>query len=225
MDLRACLRLPTVVAARAQTRAEEIANTLSHAAGGLLAVLAWPLLERAATGRGGGLGAFAAGVFCATMLLQYAASAVYHGLPPGRAKLWARAVDHAAIFVFIAGSATPFTLGAMARPAGIATCVLVWILALWGASLKLRRRLTNRRLSTGLYVLLGWLALLAAWPGVRALPPEAIGWLLGGGAVYLVGTGFFVFDASLRFGHFAWHLCVLAGSGCHLCAALQPALR
>lgn len=197
---------------------------LSHAAGGLLAVLVWPLLERAAQGRAGSAGTLAAGVFCATMLLQYAASAVYHALPPGRAKLWARAVDHAAIFVFIAGSCTPFTLGAMAAPLGIATCALVWTLALWGASLKLRRRLTNRRLSTGLYVLLGWVALIAAWPGVQGLPPEALAWLLGGGAAYLVGTAFFVFDASLRFGHFLWHLCALAGSGCHHCAALLPTL-
>jgi hemolysin III len=150
-------------------------------------------------------------------------STVYHALPPGRAKLWCRAADHAAIFVFIAGSSTPFTLGLMSGPSGIATCMLIWTLALCGAALKLRRRLTNRRLSTGLYILLGWLALLAAWPGLLLLTPEALLWLLGGGLAYLVGTAFFVYDASLRFGHFVWHLFVMAGSSCHVCAAIWPA--
>lgn len=209
---------------RAQTRGEELANALSHALGVLLAFAAWPVLAEAARTQSGRLGVLAVTVFCATMVLQYAASAVYHALPPGRAKLWGRAVDHAAIFIFIAGSSTPFTLGLMKGPGGIATCALVWTLALWGASLKLRRRLTNGRLSTGLYILLGWLALLCAGPGLQALEPAALLWLLGGGLAYLVGTVFFVFDASLRFGHFFWHLFVMAGSGCHVCAAVWPAI-
>lgn len=210
--------------ARAQTRAEERANALSHALGVVLAVAVWPLLAQAARLQSGAIGVLAVTVFCATMVLQYLVSTVYHALPPGRAKLWARAFDHAAIFVFIAGSSTPFTLGLIAGWGGVATCALVWSLALWGASLKLRRRLTNRRLSTGLYILLGWLALLCAAPGLQALEPAALLWLLGGGCAYLVGSAFFVFDASLRFGHFLWHLFVMAGSGCHVCAALWPAL-
>jgi hemolysin III len=210
---------------RAQSRAEELANTLSHALGCVLALVVWPLLSDAARQQSGMLGVAGVSVFCASMALQYAASTIYHALTPGRAKQWARSVDHAAIYLFIAGSSTPFTLGVMHWPAGAATCALVWTLAVWGASLKLRRRLTNRRLSTGLYILLGWLAVLAAWPGMRQLDPAALVWLLGGGAVYLLGTAFFVFDASLRFGHFVWHLFVLAGSGCHVCAALWPALH
>ena len=209
---------------RAQTRAEELANALSHALGVLLALAAWPVLADAARLQSGRVGVLAVTVFCATMVLQYAASTVYHALPNGRAKLWARAVDHAAIFVFIAGSSTPFTLGLMQGPRGVVTCALVWVLALCGASLKLRRRLTNRRLSTGLYILLGWLALLVAWPGLQTLEVTALWWLFGGGLAYLIGTAFFVFDASLRFGHLLWHLFVMAGSGCHVCAALWPAL-
>ena len=209
---------------RAQTRSEERANALSHALGCLLAVLVWPWLADAAQRQSGWLGVVSVTVFCTTMALQYAASTVYHALPPGRGKLWCRAIDHAAIFIFIAGSSTPFTLGLMSGPAGLVTCALVWTLALWGASLKLRRRLTNRRLSTGLYILLGWLALLAAWPGLQLLTPASLLWLLGGGMAYLVGTAFFVFDSSLRFGHFVWHLFVMAGSGCHVCAAIWPAI-
>jgi hemolysin III len=224
MDAKLRFHLPRAHPARAQTRAEERANALSHALGVLFAVGAWPLLAQAAHAQSGATGVVAVTLFVATMVLQYLASAVYHALPPGRGKLWARAIDHAAIFVFIAGSSTPFTLGLIKGWGGVATCALVWSLALWGASLKLRRRLTNRRLSTGLYILLGWLALLCAAPGLQALEPAALLWLLGGGFAYLVGTAFFVFDASLRFGHFLWHLFVMAGSGCHVCAALWPTL-
>jgi hemolysin III len=224
MDTRLRFDLLRTPRRRGQTRGEELANALSHALAVVLALAAWPVLADAGRQQSGRIGVIAVTVFCATMVLQYLASTVYHALPAGRAKLWARAVDHAAIFVFIAGSSTPFTLGLMKGPGGLVTCALVWLLALCGASLKLRRRLTNRRLSTGLYILLGWLALIVAWPGLQTLEPSALWWLFGGGLAYLVGTAFFVFDASLRFGHLLWHLFVMAGSGCHVCAALWPAL-
>lgn len=206
---------------RPQSEREELANAASHALGCVLALAAAPLLVPAAHARSGSLGALAAALFCATMALQYAASTACHACPPGRLKPWLRTLDHAAIFVFIAGSITPFTLGAMPGAAGAATCALVWTLALAGAVLKLRRRLTNRRVSTGLYVLLGWLALLAAWPSLQVLDPASLAWLAGGVAAYLVGTGFFLADSVLRYGHFVWHLFVLAGSASHLVAALQ----
>ncbi|MFT3953938.1 MAG: hemolysin III family protein [Piscinibacter sp.] len=201
-----------------------MANAASHALACALPLIAWPALAAAAPRHAGRLGVASVAVFCATMVLVFLASAVYHALPAGRAKLWARSVDHAAIYLYIAGSSTPFTLGAMPGWAGIATCALLWALALTGAALKLMRRLTNKRLSTGLYLLLGWAALLAAWPGLVAMDVSVLLWLAGGIAAYLVGTAFFVFDSSLRFGHFVWHLCVMAGSGCHLAAAMGPAL-
>jgi hemolysin III len=209
---------------RSQSRPEEWANAASHAAGVLLAIAAWPWLAQAAQAQGGARGVAAMGLFVATMVLQYGASALYHALPPGRAKLWARAIDHAAIYLFIAGSATPFALGLLGGTAGAATCALIWTLALTGAALKLRRRLTSARLSTGLYILFGWVALLLLWPDLRQIDGAALAWLIGGGAAYLVGAGFFVFDASLRFGHFVWHLFALAGSSCHVCAAIWPSL-
>jgi len=209
---------------RAQSRSEELANALSHALGCLLAIAVWPALTDVAEHQSGRLGVLSVTVFCVTMALQYAASTACHALPHGRAKLWCKSLDHAAIFIFIAGSITPFMLGAMSGPSAIATCVLVWALALVGAALKLMRRLTNRRLSTGLYILLAWLAVLAAWPGLRQLEPAALLWLLAGGAAYLVGSAFFMFDSALRFGHFVWHLFVLVGSSCHVCAALWPTM-
>ena len=209
---------------RTQTRSEEWANAASHGLGVPLACVAWPWLADAAARQGGRIGVLAMAIFVATMALQYAVSALYHALPPGRAKLWARAADHAAIYLFIAGSATPFALGLIGGSAGAATCALIWTLALAGAWLKLRRRLTSSRLSTGLYILFGWVALLLLWPDLRHIDGAALAWLLGGSAAYLVGAGFFVFDASLRFGHLIWHLFALAGSSCHVCAVLWPSL-
>jgi len=210
--------------ARPQSRPEEWANAVSHAAGVLLVLAAWPWLAATAEHQGGARGVLAMAIFAATMALQYGASAVYHALPAGRPKLWARSIDHAAIYLLIAGSTTPFTLGLLHGRTGTATCALIWTLALAGAWLKLHRRLTSARLSTGMYILFGWLALLLILPEAQQIDPSAWVWLVGGGVAYLVGAGFFVFDASLRFGHFIWHLFTLAGSGCHVCAALWPSL-
>ena len=210
--------------ARTQSRPEEWANAASHAAGVLLVLAAWPWLADVAQRQAGWRGVAAMAIFALTMALQYGASAVYHALPASRAKLWARSVDHAAIYIFIAGSAHAVHARPAARQGRHATCALIWTLALAGAWLKLMRRLTNARLSTGLYILFGWLALLLAWPDLQQIDRSALFWLLGGGVAYLVGAGFFVFDASLRFGHFIWHLFALAGSGCHVCAAVWPSI-
>ena len=209
---------------RDQSRQEEWANAASHALGVLLALAAWPWLAAVAARQGGRVGEAAIGLFLATMVLQYAVSTLYHALPGGRAKLWARSADHAAIFLFIAGSATPFALGLLGGRAGAATCALIWTLALAGAWLKMMRRLTSARVSTGLYLLFGWLAALLLWPDLQHVNGTAMAWLIGGGVAYMVGAGFFMFDASLRFGHFIWHLFALAGSSCHVCAVVWPSI-
>lgn len=216
------------MAIRTQTRPEEWANAASHALGVLLVLAAWPWLTQAGLRQGGTLGAAAMSVFMFTMALQYSLSAIYHAMPHGqrwgRAKLWLRSADHAAIYLLIAGSATPFALGLLGGDAGAATCALIWALALAGAWLKMMRRLTSARLSTGLYMLFGWLAALLLWPDLQHIDRTALLWLAGGGASYMVGAGFFVFDASLRFGHFIWHLFVMAGSSCHVVAVIWPSM-
>jgi hemolysin III len=209
---------------RSQSRPEEWANAASHAAGVVVVAALWPWLAQAALQQGGARGVAAMAVFVFTLALQYGASAVYHALAPGRAKLWARAIDHAAIYLLIAGSATPFALGLIGGRVGMLTCALIWTLALAGAWLKLMRRLTSARLSTGLYVLFGWLAALLLWPDLRQLDATTLAWIVAGGAAYMVGAGFFVFDASLRFGHLVWHVFALAGSACHVTAAVWPSL-
>lgn len=195
---------------------EELANAASHLLGCLLALAAAPALLQSAAARDGRHGALAAALFCTTMLLQYAASVACHACPPGRLKPRLRALDHAAIFLFIAGSLTPFALGAGRAE----VCVAMWLLALAGAALKLAGRLTDRRRSTGVYLLLGAAALAALAPALHELDAGARGWLAAGVAAYGAGVLFFLADARLRFGHLVWHLFVLAGSACHLRALL-----
>jgi hemolysin III len=213
---------------RDQSAVEERANAWSHGLALALALAAWPWLITAGHDRGGVLGAFGAAVFCGSMAFQYLASCVYHALPNdkeyGRAKLWARGVDHAAIYLFIAGSATPFMLAALEGMVGLLSCAVIWTIALAGAWLKLTRRLTNRRWSTGLYVLLGWFAFLSLSPSLWHIDTQALALILAGGGAYMLGTVFFLYDHALRFGHLVWHVFAIAGSCCHVAAALSPAL-
>jgi hemolysin III len=203
------------MAQRTQGLGEEIANAASHGIGFLLALVSLPALAAGAaigdaTTRHGLL------VFIASMLFAYLISALYHAAPPGPAKAWLRRVDHAAIFVFIAGTCTPFALRAGDAPAALA---LVWTMALLGAALKLRQRLADRGASTGVYVAFGWFALSVIGPlGGDAIAGEMLLWLLVGGAAYSIGTVFFLLDAKLRYAHLVWHLFVLSGSACHVVA-------
>ena len=219
---------PTEPAARGprpQSASEERANALSHGLGFVAAAAAWPLLSDFAQPQGGPLASIGVAVFALTMMAVYAASMVYHALPPGRAKQWARRCDHAAIFLFIAGSYTPFALGPLRDGVGLPLLAGVWTLAAVGVGCKALGRLRHPLASTALYVAMGWLALGVLDPLGARLGHDALQLLLAGGAAYSVGALFFLFDHRLRYGHFVWHLFVLAGSGCHVAAAMTPALH
>ena len=213
-----------VLPERPQTATEELANAVSHGLGLLLALASLPVVVEFAARHGSLVKLVGVSVFSATMILVYFASALYHALPPGRAKRWCNTLDHVAIYLFIAGSYTPVALGRLPDGPGWTLLGLVWALAVIGALLKITRRLANPLLSTALYVAMGWLAVFAAGPVLRDLPPGVLTWLLAGGLAYLVGVVFFVLDSRLRFGHFVWHLFVLAGSACHFFAVLGPAV-
>jgi hemolysin III len=208
---------------RPQTDREELANAASHGLGLLLALASLPVVLDFAARRGGVTNVLGVAVFSATMIVLYFASALYHALPQGRAKRCCQAVDHAAIFLFIAGSYTPFLLGALPGVWGRPLLAVIWVLALVGVLLKLTGRLTNLLLSTVLYLALAWLVLLVAEPLMRSISSAGLAWLVAGAIAYMAGVVFFVLDARLRFGHFVWHLFVLAGSSCHFCAALWHA--
>jgi hemolysin III len=204
---------------RDQSFGEETANALSHGLGFLLAAAALPVLLNLAQ-RQGGAQVVGASVFLGTMMLVYFASAVFHALPEGRAKQWFNRLDHAAIFIFIAGSYTPFALGPTQARWEWTLFGLVWGLAALGVLLKALGRLTHRLKSTALYVALGWVALVAVGPLLQRLPAHSLMLLAAGAAAYTVGAVFFLLDHRLRYGHFVWHLFVLTGSACHFFAAL-----
>jgi hemolysin III len=205
---------------RRQSALEERLNSFSHGAGFVAAAAAWPLLSDHAAQRGGALAALGIAVFCLSAMLVYAASMLYHGLPHGRAKQWARRLDHASIFVFIAGSYTPFALGPLQGGLGEPLLAGVWGVALVGAGCKVGGRLQHRLASTLVYAALGWMALALLGPLASRTGGAAVPWLLAGGCAYTVGALFYLTDHRLRFGHFVWHLLVLTGSGCHALAAL-----
>ena len=198
-------------------RREEHANTASHGVGVLLALAALPVLAADGAARGS---AREAGVwiFAATMLLLYAVSSAYHAAPVGRSNVWLKRADHAAIFVFMAGSFTPFALG---HVLGGPLLAGVWAVALVGVMLKFGGYLRNKALSTALYLAFGWFVLAAAQPLLASVGREGVLWLLAGGIAYTVGTVFFVIDTRMRFSHFVWHLFVLAGSVCHFIAVMK----
>ncbi|OYY93814.1 MAG: hemolysin D [Hydrogenophilales bacterium 28-61-23] len=207
---------------RSQSLGEEIANSVSHGVALLAAIFAVPYLI-ATAGHLGAAYLIGASIFAATMLLLYLTSTLYHALPAGPGKQLFMKLDHCAIYLFIAGSYTPFALGALDDAWDWALLGLVWSFALFGVALKALDRLSHPWLSTGLYLAMGWLVLIAAIPLVERVPQLGITFLVAGGLAYTIGVVFFVLDSRLRYAHAIWHGFVVAGSGCHLFAVLNYA--
>lgn len=203
-----------------QSATEEIANSLSHGLGLLLALAAAPVLIVATASRGSTANIIGASVFAVTMVMLYLSSAAYHATPPSRAKQLLAKLDHSAIYLFIAGSYTPFALGVLNGPWGWTLFGLVWGLATLGLMLKAFDKLSHPLLSTGLYLAMGWLVVIAAAPLLERVSTAGVAWLFAGGIAYTAGVVFFLTDARIKFGHFVWHLFVLAGTTCHFFAVL-----
>ena len=208
---------------RDQTLGEEIANSLSHGIGCLLAIASLPILVHQAAMRGGAADVVGASLFAGSAIVLYLVSALYHALPAGAAKRWLTRLDHAAIYLFIAGSYMPFVLGVLFGAWGWALFGVVWGAASVGVTAKLLDRLRHPLWSTALYVAMGWVALAAALPLVERMSAPGLAWLLAGGVSYTVGAVVFLFDSKVRYAHFAWHLFVIGGSTCHFFAALWHA--
>lgn len=211
-----------VMIERPQSLGEEIANSVIHGVALLAAILAVPFLLAAASHLGVA-NVVGASVFAATLVLLYLISVLYHALPVGRAKRVFMKLDHGAIYVFIAGSYTPFTLGALGGPWGWTLFGLVWSLAVFGVMLKGFGRLSHPWLSTGLYLLMGWLVLIAAVPLVERVALPGVALLVAGGLAYTAGVVFFMLDSRLRYAHAVWHSFVVVGTGCHFFAVLRYA--
>jgi hemolysin III len=205
---------------RDQTLGEEIANAISHGLGFLLAVASLPILVVHMSAHGNAVNVVAACVFSVTMMMLYLVSTIYHCLPVGQAKTKMNRFDHCAIYVFIAGSYTPFMLGALHGGWGWTMFGVVWSAAAVGVTAKLLDRFKHPWLSTGLYVAMGWVALVVAQPMMERVSSAGIAWLIIGGLSYTMGAVVFLFDHRVKYAHFVWHLFVLGGSTCHFFAVL-----
>ena len=198
---------------------EEIANSLSHGLGLLLAIGMVPVLVVSAMRIGSIHFTVGASVFGATTVLLYLASTLYHSLRHERAKHFFRLFDHSAIFLLIAGTYTPFALGVMRGPWGWTLLTIVWILALVGITTKAVVGLRHSWISMTLYLLMGWLAVVAIKPILLLVPLPGILLILAGGIAYTGGLAFLL-SPRLRYAHFIWHLFVVLGTTCHFFAVL-----
>lgn len=202
---------------RDQTLGEEIANSVSHGVGLAAVLVTAPLLIAHAARVGTAQFVVGVSIFIGSAAFLYLASCLYHALAAGPAKEVFRIIEHSAIFVLIAGTYTPFMLGALHGPWGWTLVSLIWVLAVLGVLLKTRSRRTHPILSLALYLAMGWLLVVAIRPLTLHVPRPGLELILAGGLAYTVGTAFFAAER-LRYGHFVWHLFVLAGTTCHFLA-------
>lgn len=200
---------------REQSKGEELANALSHGMGLLAALIGTPVLIAHAVSLGQTLFVVGVSVFCATMIVLYLGSMMYHALPAGSAKRVFRRIEHSAIYLLIAGTYTPFTLGVLKGPWGWSLFGAVWGLAIIGVALKVLQKQHHVILSTCLYLLMGWTVVIAIEPLLANMTMAGLLWLLAGGLFYTVGVVFFATDSIMAYGHFIWHLFVIAGTSCH----------
>jgi hemolysin III len=202
-----------------QTAGEEIANSIIHGLGCLLAAAGlMPLVFRAGGflgGKGGGSTAAAAYIiFSITMIAMFLASTVYHAVPHQGAKRVLRVLDHSAIYLLIAGTYTPLCLTALRGPWGWSFLGAEWTLAAAGIVLYAVNWKFIKKAELVVYILMGW-AILAGWlPLARAVPAVSLILLAAGGAAYTLGT-FWYRKHSVRGAHVVWHVFVLAGAVCH----------
>lgn len=205
---------------RPQSLGEEIANSVSHGAGLLLLLLFMPILLLSASHQSAVSSYIGTIVFTVTSILLYLSSTLFHALPRNKAKRVFQILDHSSIFLLIAGTYTPFTLGVLRGPWGWTLFGVVWTLAILGVVFKSIGGVRYNKLSTCIYLMMGWLIVVAIKPALVLIPPAGLLWLLLGGIAYTGGVLFFVFERK-RYFHFLWHLFVILGTSCHCVAVLR----
>lgn len=203
---------------------EEIVNALTHGLGATAALAGGAVLITLAAVHGDGWQLVGAIVFGVSLLLLYLASTLYHAIQHPTAKGRLKVFDHCAIYVLIAGTYTPFTLIGLRGPWGWGLFIAIWSLALAGVVFKLFFTGRFKRLSTLIYVAMGWLILVAIKPLLATLDAWTLGWLLAGGLFYTLGTIFY-HRPSLPYSHAIWHLFVIGGSVCHYIAVMAQVLH
>jgi hemolysin III len=210
-----------MVAATPYSPAEERVNCAIHGIGivASIAAIAWLVLVSVASDAGpwrtaGGV------VFGASALLMFTTSVLYHAAASPPLKLRLRLLDHAAIYLLIAGTYTPFALGVLGGTWGWTLFSLVWGLALLGIVAKTVLGFRFHISSTLLYLSLGWIGVIAARPMLESLTRAELAWLAAGGLAYTAGVPFYLWKGR-RYTHAIWHGFVLAGVACHFFAVLS----
>lgn len=196
---------------------EELLNTLTHGIGAVASVAASAVLITFTALHGNAWQIVGASVFSLALMLLYWASTLYHGAVQPVVKRRLEILDHSAIYVLIAGTYTPFTLVTLNGPWGWSLFGVVWGLAALGIVFKMFFTGKFELFSTLIYVLMGWLIVVAARPLIDSMSPWGMAWLVAGGLAYTVGTYFFL-NKKLPYAHPIWHLFVLVGSICHFVA-------
>ncbi|WP_310572344.1 hemolysin III family protein [Gemmatimonas sp.] len=199
---------------------EELANAVTHGVGLVLSLIGMPILILAAMNRGERATVIGASVFGATLIALYAASTLYHAIPHPTLKQKLRVVDHAAIYLLIAGTYTPFTLGVLRGTWGWTLFGIVWTLAALGVLFKVVFGSgAMAKLSTAIYVAMGWVIIIAIKPLMASMEHAGLMLLVAGGLCYTGGVIFYV-DRRRAWTHPVWHLFVMGGSICHYFAVL-----
>jgi len=201
-----------------ESHAEEVANTVSHAIGAIFSVVGLAFMLYLAIPLSG-WHVVGVSVFGGSLVLLYGASAIYHFVTTHGKKRLFQILDHALIFVLIAGSYTPWLLVNLRGPWGWSLLAVVWGIALGGVILKTILLPRFDKLGTALYVLMGWMICIAIRPLMESVNGVGMAWLVAGGLCYTGGVAFYL-RRNLRFGHFIWHLFVMAGSLCHVLAVI-----
>jgi len=205
------------VTASGYSLGEEIAHTVSHGVGLLLSIAALVLMVVYSSRYGDAWHITSTSIYGVTLILLYAASTLYHGIPTSRAKHVLRKLDHTSIYLLIAGTYTPFTLVSIRGGWGWTLFGMVWGIAVLGVVLELAVKQRMERLSIGLYLGLGWLVIIAIKPMLATVETSGLLLLLAGGIFYSLGVIFYIWE-KLSYHHAIWHLFVLAGSAMHFCA-------
>jgi hemolysin III len=194
-------------------------NSVTHLVGAVLALAGAIVLVVLAARGGDPWKVVGVAIYGVTLVVLYSFSALYHSLQ-GRAKNILRELDHQSIYLLIAGSYTPFCLVTLRGAWGWSLLGIVWGLAALGSLQELRPKNEARVLSVVIYLLMGWVALVALFPLLKALGPAGFAWLVAGGLFYTVGIVFYALDTRVTHAHGVWHLFVLAGSTTHYIAIL-----
>jgi hemolysin III len=193
-------------------------NAITHVVGTVLAIAGTAALIAVSSGA---RKTTALAIYGAMMIVAYLSSALYHSIRHAKTKKIFHVFDHCAIYLLIAGTYTPFTLITLRGVWGWTLFGLIWGLAVAGVLKDIFLHGRMRVLSVVLYVVMGWLVVIAFGPLRAALPAAGVAWLVAGGVIYTLGIGFFAMSKRVAHTHGVWHLFVIGGSICHYIAVLR----